>query len=116
MFAHLRLRSVPRQDHFLPLAEVAKHEAHVTFREAEGTLAGFFSPRFMASLCVPGLRLHFLSSDRTQGGHLLSCRPADVRAQLLPIFQLELSLPKTAAYLGLDLGRDVAADLEQAGK
>ncbi len=115
-FADVRVRSVPRQESYLPLVEVAKHQAEFTFDEVEGTLAGFFTPAFMGSVNVPGLHLHFLSADRTQGGHLLSCRPLQICAGVQIIATLELSLPMSLDYLTWDFRRDTGADLEQAEK
>ena len=63
---------MPAQENYRPLVEVAAHQPEFTFVETEGTLAGFYTPAFMESINVPGLHLHFLSNDRTQGGHLLA--------------------------------------------
>ena len=57
------------------------------FAEATGTLAGFYTPSFLGSLSAPGLHLHFLSDDRSEGGHLLSCAPRGVRAEVQFITQ-----------------------------
>jgi len=113
-FADVRVRSVSRQENYLPLVEVAKHQAEFTFAEAEGTLAGFFTPSFLGSLSVPGLHLHFLSADRTEGGHLLSCRPLTVHVGVQFISTLELGLPMSLDYLTWDFRRDSDPDLEQA--
>ena len=78
----MRTRSVPAQESYRPLVEVAADQPEFSFTDAEGTLAGFYTPSFMQSVNVPGLHLHFLSDDRTQGGHLLSCRPSRVRASV----------------------------------
>ncbi len=115
-FADVHVRSVPRQENYLPLVEVAKRQAEFTFDEAEGTLAGFYTPSFMESLNVPGLHLHFLSADRTQGGHLLSCSPRGVRASVQFIATLELGLPMSVDYLTWDFRRDTGADLDEAEK
>ncbi len=87
-----------------------------TFTDAEGTLAGFYTPGFMQSINVPGLHLHFLSDDRTEGGHLLSCRPERVRASVQFISTLELGLPMSLDYLTWDFRRDTGADLDAAEK
>jgi acetolactate decarboxylase len=79
-FSEVRVRSVPRQEGHKPLVEIAREQPEFTFADAHGTLAGFYSPPFLESLNAPGLHLHFLSDDRTEGGHLLSCRPRGVRA------------------------------------
>ncbi len=113
-FAEVHVRSVPKQESYRPLVEVAREQPEFTFRDAEGTLAGFYSPAFLESLNVPGLHLHFLSTDRRSGGHLLSCRPLQVRAGVQFIRTLELALPLSLDYLTWDFQRDTGADLEQA--
>jgi len=115
-FADVKVRSVPRQENYRPLVDVARDQPEFTFTEAEGTLAGFFTPAFLESLSVPGLHLHFLSTDRTQGGHLLGCRPRRVRAGVQFVTTLELGLPMSLDYLTWDFRRDTGADLEQAEK
>jgi len=115
-FAELKVRSVPKQENYRPLVEVAREQPEFTFKEAQGTLAGFFTPSFLESLSVPGLHLHFLSSDRTQGGHLLECRPRGVSASVQFISTLELGLPMSIDYLTWDFRRDTGADLEEAEK
>ena len=111
-FAHVKVRSVPRQENYRPLVEVAADQPVFELSEVEGTLAGFFSPAFLESLSVPGLHLHFLSTDRTQGGHLLECRPRRVRAGVQFISTLELGLPMSLDYLTWDLRSDIGADLD----
>jgi acetolactate decarboxylase len=115
-FGRVRARSVPKQHNYRPLDEAA-HEQHVFgFDGVEGCLAGFFTPAFMASLNVPGLHLHFLTSDRKRGGHLLSCRTEGVTVEVQVIHALELSLPMTHDYLTRDFTRDTTAALEEAEK
>ena len=68
VFAHVKVRSVPKQESYRPLVEIAKEQPVFNFHDLEGTLAGFFTPSFMSSLNVPGLHLHFLSADLRHGG------------------------------------------------
>lgn len=113
-FAYVKTRSVPRQDNYRPLAEVAGEQPTFEFMDVEGTLAGFFTPSFMPSLNVPGLHLHFLSSDRRCGGHLLECRPLEAEVGIQYLNELSVSLPATLDYLTTELGRDVRDDLKKA--
>ena len=116
MFERVEARSVPKQHNYRPLSEAARDQHLFVFENVRGSLAGFFTPSFMASLNVPGLHLHFLSEERTRGGHLLSCRPKNVTVEVQMIHALELSLPMTHDYLTRGFERDVAADLDQAEK
>lgn len=70
----------------------------------------------MASLSVPGLHLHFLSSDFKSGGHLLDCSSMNARIGIQFIDRLELSLPMTLNYLTQDFTRDAQRDLDKAEK
>jgi acetolactate decarboxylase len=115
-FASMRVRSVPKQENYRPLVEVAKEQPVFTFTDIEGSLVGFFTPAFVGSINVPGLHLHFLSADRQRGGHLLECRPSKVRVGVQLISTLELALPMTLDYLTWDFHRDTKQDLDKAEK
>jgi len=116
VFAHMRVRSVPKSECYVPLVEIARDQPVFEFHDIRGTLAGFFTPDFMASVSVPGMHLHFLSDDLAHGGHLLSCRPSGVRVGLQALHTVELALPTTSYYLNWDFSRDVRGDLDQAEK
>ena len=115
-FASVSVRSVPKQESYKPLVEVAKEQPVYQFRNIAGTLAGFFTPAFLGSLNVPGLHLHFLSADLQHGGHLLSCEPQQVRAGVQMLHSVELALPISLDYLTWDFKRDVDKDLNKAEK
>ena len=112
--AHVKVRSVPKQECYRPLVEVAKDQPIFNFHDVKGTLAGFYTPTFMSSLNVPGLHLHFLSDDLQHGGHLLECTPRRVKIGVQFISRLELSLPMTLDYLTWNFQRDIAKDLDKA--
>jgi acetolactate decarboxylase len=116
VFKHVKVRSVPKQESYRPLVEVAKDQPVFNFPDIEGTLAGFFTPSYMSSLNVPGLHLHFLSADLQHGGHLLECIPQKLRVGIQFISRLELSLPMTLDYLTWDFQRDIKADLNKVEK
>ncbi|WP_374687828.1 acetolactate decarboxylase [Promineifilum sp.] len=115
-FAYMKVRSVPKSECYIPLVEIAKEQPVFEFDDIHGTLAGFYTPDFMASVSVPGMHLHFLSDDLAHGGHLLTCRPRRVRVGIQPIYTVELALPTTPYYLGWDFQRNVRDDLDRAEK
>ena len=115
-FAYMKVRSVPKSECYIPLVEIAKEQPVFEFSDIRGTLAGFYTPEFMASVSVPGMHLHFLSDDLAHGGHLLECRPRKVRAGVQALHTIELALPTTTYYLDWNFRRDVAGDLEKAEK
>lgn len=116
VFAYVKTRSVPKQENYRPLADVAKDQPVFEYQNMAGTLAGFFTPSFMSSINVPGLHLHFLSTDLSRGGHVLECRPRQGRIGVQFITRLELSLPMTFDYLTQDFTRNIEQDLNKAEK
>jgi acetolactate decarboxylase len=81
-FATITLRSVHRQEPpYRPLGEVVKSQSVWTHKEVSGTLVGFRSPAWVGGLNVPGYHWHFVSDDRTVGGHVLDCRIREGRVK-----------------------------------
>jgi acetolactate decarboxylase len=81
-FAAITLRSVHRQEPpYPPLGEVVKSQSVWAHKEVSGTLVGLRSPAWVGGLNVPGYHWHFLSDDRTVGGHVLDCRAREGRVQ-----------------------------------
>lgn len=115
-FSRIKVRSVPRQENYRPLAEVAKDQPVFEYTDTQGTLVGFYTPPFMGSLSVPGMHLHFLSEDRKSGGHLLECCPNGITVGVQFLTTLELGLPMSFDYLTCDFQRDTEKDLESAEK
>jgi acetolactate decarboxylase len=93
-------RSVHRQvKPYPPLAEVAAHQSVFTLRDVEGTLVGFRFPDYAKGLEVPGYHLHFITSDRRRGGHVLDCRLNGGTLALDGSTELHLELPPGVSLL-----------------
>lgn len=115
-FAHVRTRAVARQRPGARLIEAAAAERECELMDVEGTLVGFWSPAYAARLTVSGYHLHFLTRDRSAGGHVLDCRGQELRAEMQHEADLRLALPESPAFLRADLSRDPAAELARAEK
>lgn len=115
-FAYVKTRSVPKQENYRPLVEVAKEQPTFEFHNVSGKMVGFYTPSFVSALSVPGVHLHFLTEDKTSGGHLLECKPRKVKLELQYLYTVELSLPANLDYLTWDFQRDIGKDLEKAEK
>jgi acetolactate decarboxylase len=113
-FSHIKTRVVPRSENYRPLVEATKNQPVFNFHNVRGTLAGFYTPRFMESLNAPGYHMHFLSEDRRHGGHLIQCDLERVRIGIQHVPKLDVELPITFDYLTADLTRDVGDDLDKA--
>ncbi len=94
LFDYVKTRSVPRQSKpFPPLVEVVEHQPIFEFRGLRGSLAGFRFPDRVGGLNVAGYHFHFISEDRSVGGHLLECRIACGELRIDHEAGLQLELP-----------------------
>lgn len=94
-FDVVRTRSVAAQEApYLPLSEVTEDQSEFTYEALEGTIVGVFFPDDMADLNMPGWHLHFISKDRSQGGHLLDVQIGSGILTLDAIDQMTLVLPQ----------------------
>jgi len=115
-FEHVKCRAAPRSENYKPLVEATKDQPVFEFRNVTGSLAGFYTPRFMESLNAPGYHVHFLAEDRLRGGHVMQCSLKKVRIGIQHIPRLDVGLPVTLDYLTTDLTRDIGKDLDKAEK
>jgi acetolactate decarboxylase len=113
-FARIRTRAVCKVATGVSLVEATSHQAEFEFTDAVGTLAGFWTPVYARSLNIAGWHLHFVTEDRTGGGHLLECQGEGLRAQMQDLADVRIAMPETAAFLQADLSQDPSRDLDVA--
>jgi acetolactate decarboxylase len=97
-----------------PLAQAAAVQPEFSFRQLDGTLVGIWSPGFSSAFSIPGYHFHFLSSDRTKGGHLLDCSGRNLAMQVERLTEFHISLPESEEFLKADLSKDPSAELASA--
>ncbi|MEX1218680.1 MAG: acetolactate decarboxylase [Acidimicrobiales bacterium] len=100
-FTDLVLRSVARQSKpYRPLRDVVADQSEWRVDRASGTVVGFRFPDATAGLEVPGHHLHFLSDDRSLGGHIISISLKQGSIAIDPCHDLHVELPP-----GMQLGQ-----------
>jgi acetolactate decarboxylase len=96
-FERIRIRSEPKQaPPYRPLPEVIKEQVVHDLDAADGTLIGFRFPAAASSVNVAGWHFHFLSADKTRGGHVLALTTGAGEALLEEISDLRISFPAQA--------------------
>jgi acetolactate decarboxylase len=93
------------------LLDAAKAQMEYRFKNIEGTLVGFWSPRYSSSFSIPGYHLHFISKDRTKGGHVLDCTAQKLKARIQVLSEFDIRLPDSGPFLTTNLSKDPASDL-----
>jgi acetolactate decarboxylase len=113
-FAHIHTRAMKATLDGLPLAKAAAIQPEFDFKDVDGTLVGIWTPQFSSALNVAGYHFHFLSEDRTKGGHLLECSGENFRVRVDRLNDFHLSLPESEEFLRADLTKDTSKDLAYA--
>lgn len=113
-FEHIHARAMRRTKEGVPLVQAAAVQPEFEFQNVAGTLVGFWTPEYAKSLNVPGYHLHFVSADRTHGGHVLECRGKHLRLQIQREGDYHIVLPETEEFLKADLRRDPTEALAKA--
>lgn len=94
-FDTMRVRTVRPQEYpGQPLAELSKLQSEFEYKDVDGTIVGFRSPMSWQGFSVAGQHLHFLSKDRTQGGHILAVSARNVKIKVSRTADLHIELPR----------------------
>ncbi len=113
-FPTIKLRSISRQyPPYRPLAEVSKSEKIFEYRNITGTLVGFRSPPYIKGINVPGYHFHFLSDDKTRGGHVLGCSVSKASAQWESHRTFQMRLPDDPTFRHADFSAHDAEALRK---
>lgn len=112
-FDLVRARSVPRQEPpYRPLTEVVADQRVFELEDVEGTMLGFRFPTYVEGIEVAGYHLHFISADRSRGGHVLGSRSRGLRARLDPSDDLHIELPPRVDLADPDLAASTHAAVD----
>lgn len=116
-FPYVKTRSVPAQERPYPLlVDAVSNQTVFEFVNATGTVVGFWTPQFAAGINVPGSHLHFITDDRTAGGHILDLRVEGALVALDVTSNIFMALPAEGDFYDVDLTGDLRADLEKVEK
>jgi acetolactate decarboxylase len=114
-FALVRARSVPAQSPpYRPLAEVVADQHVFELEDVAGTMLGFRFPAYAEGIEVGGYHLHFISDDRSRGGHVLDSSSQGLRFRLDPSNDLHVELPPRIELADPDLAAATHAAIRRA--
>ena len=109
-FPLVRARSVPRQSPpYRPLTKVVADQHVFELVDVEGTMLGFRFPSYAEGIEVGGYHLHFISADRSRGGHVLASRTGELRVRIDPSDDLHVELPPEVELEDPDLAEETHA-------
>jgi acetolactate decarboxylase len=111
VFERLHARAVSAVGLGTRLVDAARAQGKFEFSNVEGTLVCFWSPSYSSAFNVPAYHFHFLSRDRSKGGHVLDLSAAKLKVGVQMLCEYDVRLPDQGSFLTTDLSRDPASDL-----
>ncbi|ABR55380.1 Acetolactate decarboxylase [Methanococcus vannielii SB] len=112
-FSKIKTRSVsPQEKTYEKLADVVKNQSIFEFENVSGTCVGFWIPDFMSGLNVPLYHLHFITDDRTAGGHILDFEINSVEASFDITPEFYVILPTSEEYYGMEFSDNLENDIK----
>ncbi len=113
-FAKVDARSeAPYRSHHITLKDIlSQTQKAFIFDNIRGSLVGVYFPDYMDGINMPGWHLHFLSEDRTRGGHVFDVSLQEGAVKLDKISNIFINLPKEAAFDTYSLKQDLQAEIK----
>ena len=103
----------PYRSHHITLKEVlSQTQKAFLYENIRGALVGVYFPDYMDGINMPGWHLHFLSEDRTKGGHVFDVSLREGTASVDKLTGIVIDLPKEAAFDTYSLKQDLQAEIK----
>ncbi len=102
-YSYLKARSPSKQNKPYPLlVDALKNQSVFEFQNVTGTMVGFWSPQYVNGLDIPGWHFHFISSDKTHGGHVLDVMIQRATVEIQETTGFSVDLPHNDAFYALN--------------
>ena len=103
----------PYRSHHITLKEVlGQTQKAFLFENIRGSLVGVYFPDYMDGINMPGWHLHFLSEERSKGGHVFDVCIREGTAKVDKISSIVINLPKEAAFDTYSLKQDLQDEIK----
>ena len=108
-FSSIKVRSVCRQKKPYRALDVAlaADQTEFDYEDVCGTLVGLCCPDYLGGLNTTDCHFHFLSEDRSRGGHVLQLAVREASALLDQIGGFEMRLSRSESFQQLALAKNV---------
>ncbi|KAL2869610.1 acetolactate decarboxylase [Aspergillus lucknowensis] len=110
VFRVIPAQSKPRET----LLDLAKRQEIRECNHIQGTMFGFWSPRYTSGFSVPGFHLHLLSADRTVGGHVIDFEAEDGELGAAVVRNYQVEFPASDEFREVPLDCVTEKDLHTA--
>ncbi len=102
------------RSHHVDLKDIlSKTQRDFAFENIAGTMVCLYYPDYMDGINAPGWHVHFLSEDRTKGGHVFDLEIARGMVRIDKIANIEIQLPSEPAFDTYSLKEASGSDIKK---
>lgn len=102
-----------RSQHITLKEMLAVTQRAFVFEEIKGTMVCVYYPDYMDGINAAGWHLHFISNDRTKGGHVFDLEMQSGDASLMKIDSIEIQMPCDPAFDTYSLKESSQEDIKE---
>ena len=109
---------LPQEKPYRPLAEtLPAKQREFTYNHIDGTVVALYFPSFFSGQNATGWHFHFLSDDKSKGGHLLKLSMSTpVQASFDITSHFGLYLPEETSFCQRDLSDNMTGEIRKVEK
>ncbi|MFT3904124.1 MAG: acetolactate decarboxylase [Niabella sp.] len=114
-FSYVKTRAFPpvKEEPFPVLSTILDRQQFFDNQNTAGTLVGYHFPEYLNGIQISGFHLHFLSTDKKQGGHVLDFKGQNMKIEIAELKSFELEVPKTNDFQNFKFRKKHNEDLER---
>ncbi len=87
---------------------LATDQREFNYENIKGTIVALYCPDYMGGLNTPGWHFHFISDDKTKGGHILELAFSSAEAEFDATRDFDMYLSDNSEFQGMELAKDVS--------
>lgn len=92
---------------------LATDQREFNYENIKGTVVALYCPDYMGGLNTPGWHFHFISDDRTKGGHILDLAFDSAQAEFDSTQDFDMYLSDNSDFQKLELSKDVSSAIKK---
>ena len=115
-FDSIKVRSEYKQEKPYRALDVAlaADQTEFDYEDIQGTMVGLYCPDYMGDLNSVGWHFHFITEDRTRGGHVLQVSVKEAEAVFDMTDGFEMTLSRDSEFQGMELAKDMDEAIHRA--
>jgi alpha-acetolactate decarboxylase len=117
-FTKIKTRSFPAvmDDPAPNTASILDRQKFFEFENIKGSLIGFRLPSYLEGMNIAGYHFHFLSEDKTKGGHVVDFAAGNVVVEVDILDGFKVDLPQTKDFRDFEFDDDMVAEIKKVEK